>query len=164
MESQCSSCCHLQCMRLNLKRDVSSDISWRWQLNWTGGRDRERVVVPKRRGTRVKCSITSIGLDPRDWQTIIIVSSQWTGRNRCSQHGMKINRLFFTQGFVGQQIDHRGHRGLYYDNWQCTMQPITGFTYSVKSVYKLFCQIPGASAEKPCFNTSSQSKQYFPSL
>ena len=34
-----------------------------------------------------------------DWQTIIIVWSQWTGRDRCSQHGMKINRLFFHTGF-----------------------------------------------------------------
>ena len=40
-----------------------------------------------------------LGLDPRDWQTIIIVWSQRTGGNRCSQHGMKINRLFFTQGY-----------------------------------------------------------------
>ena len=33
----------------------------------------------------------------RDWQTIIIVWSQWTGRNPCSKHGMKINRLFFSR-------------------------------------------------------------------
>ena len=25
--------------------------------------------------------------------------------SRCGKHGVKINRLFFTQGFVGQQID-----------------------------------------------------------
>ena len=71
---------------------------------WAGWTDRQREVVPKRWGTRLKSYSTSIGLDPRDWQ-IIIVWSQWTGRNQCSQHGMKINRLFFTQGFVGQQID-----------------------------------------------------------
>ena len=64
---------------------------------------------------RVKSSSTSIGLDPRDWQTIIIVWSQWTGRNRCSQHGMKINRLFFTQGFVGQQTDLKKYSKPY---WQ----------------------------------------------
>ena len=62
--------------------------------NWTAWTDRQHQVVPKRRGTRVKSSSTSIGLDSRDWQTIFIVWSQWTGRNRCSQHGMKINRLF----------------------------------------------------------------------
>ena len=67
--------------------------------------DRQRQVVPKRRGTRVKSCCTSIGLDPRDWQTIIVVWSQWTGRSRCGKHGVKINRLFFTQGFLGQQID-----------------------------------------------------------
>ena len=27
------------------------------------------------------------------------------GRSRCGKHGMKINRLFFMQGIVGQQID-----------------------------------------------------------
>ena len=62
--------------------------------NWTCWTDRQRQVVPKRRGTRVKSSSTSIGLDPRDWQTNIIVWSQWTGRNRCGKHGVKINRLF----------------------------------------------------------------------
>ena len=72
--------------------------------NWNGWTDRQRQNVPKRRGTRVRSSCTSIDLDPRDWHTIIIVWSQWTGRNRCGQHGGKINRLFFTQGFVGQQI------------------------------------------------------------
>ena len=72
--------------------------------NWNGWTDRQWEVVPKRRGTRVKSSGTSIGLDPRDWQTIIIVWSQWMGWKWCSKHGVKINRLFFTQGFVGQQI------------------------------------------------------------
>ena len=65
--------------------------------NWTAWTDRQREVVPKRRGTRVKSSSTSIALDSRDWQTNIIVWSQWTGRNLCGKHGMKINRLFFTQ-------------------------------------------------------------------
>ena len=58
-------------------------------------------LFQKRQGTRVKSSSTSIGLDPRDWQTIIVVWSQWTGRNRCGKHGVKINELFFTWGFVG---------------------------------------------------------------
>ena len=73
--------------------------------NWNGLTDKQREVVPKRRGARVKSSCTSIGLDPRDWQTIIVVWSQWMGRKRCGKHEVKINRLFFTQGFVGQQID-----------------------------------------------------------
>ena len=54
----------------------------------------------QRDGVRVKSSYTSIGLDPRDWQTIIIVWSQWTGRKRCGKHGVKVNRLIFTQGFL----------------------------------------------------------------
>ena len=37
------------------------------------------------------------------------------GRNRCSQHGMKINRLFFTQDFAGQEIDLKKYSKLY---WQ----------------------------------------------
>ena len=90
--------------------------------NWTGWMDRQREVVPKRRGTRVISSCTSIGLDPRDWQTIIIVWPQWTGRNRCSQHGMKINRLFFTQGFVDQQIDLKKYSKLYWKPMKRTKQ------------------------------------------
>ena len=90
--------------------------------NWTGWTDRQRQVVSKRRGTRVKRSSTNIGLDPRDWQTIIIVWSQWTGRNRCSQHGMKINRLFFTQGFVGQQIDLKKYSKPYWQPMKRTKQ------------------------------------------
>ena len=83
--------------------------------NWTGWTDRQWEVIRKRRGTRVKSSSTSIGLYPRDWQSVIVVWSQWTGRNRCSQHGMKISRLFFTQGFVGQQIDLKQYSKPY---WQ----------------------------------------------
>ena len=44
--------------------------------NCTGWTDRQREVVPKGWGTRVKSSSTSIGLDPWDWQTIIIVWTQ----------------------------------------------------------------------------------------
>ena len=43
-------------------------------------------------------SVLSLGTSNSVW-------SHWTGRNRCGKHGVKINRLFFTQGFVGQQID-----------------------------------------------------------
>ena len=86
--------------------------------NWNGWTDRQREVVPKRRDTRVKGSSTSIGFDPRDWQTIIVVWSQWTGRNRCGKDGMKINRLFFTQGFVGQQIDLKSILNLTGNQWR----------------------------------------------
>ena len=90
--------------------------------NWAGWTDRQQEVVPKRRGTRVKSSSTSIGLDPREWQTIIIVWSQWTGRNRCSKHGVKINRLFFTQGFAGQQIDLKKYSKPYWQPMKRTKQ------------------------------------------
>ena len=42
--------------------------------NWTGWTDRQWEIVPKRWGTRVKSSSTSIDLDPRDWQTIINIA------------------------------------------------------------------------------------------
>ena len=41
--------------------------------NWTGWTNRQWEAVPKRWGTRVKSSSTSIGLDHRDWQAIIVV-------------------------------------------------------------------------------------------
>ena len=59
----------------------------------------------KETGTRVKALAPVLVLTLGTDKTIIIVWSQWTGRNRCGKHGVKINRLFFTQGFVGQQID-----------------------------------------------------------
>ena len=89
---------------------------------WNGWTDRQREVVPKIRGTRVKRSSTSIGLDPRDWQTIIIVWSQWTGRNRCGKHRVKINRLFFTQGFVSQQIYLKQYSKPYWQPMKGTKQ------------------------------------------
>ena len=95
--------------------------------NWAGWTDRQRQVVPKRWGTKVKSSSTCIGLDPRDWQTVIIVWSQWTGRNRCGKHGVKINRLFFPQGFEGQQIDLKQYSTPY---WQ-PMVTITNGNYKV---------------------------------
>ena len=87
--------------------------------NWNGWTDRQQQVVPKRRGTTVKSSCTGIGLDPRDWQTIIVAWSQWMRRKWCGKHGVKINRLFFTQGFVGQQIDLKQYSKPYW-------QPIIG--------------------------------------
>ena len=55
--------------------------------NWTGWTERQRKVVPKRRGIRVKSSSTSIGLDPRDWQTIIIVWS--SGNSAAALNGLQ---------------------------------------------------------------------------
>ena len=73
--------------------------------HWNGWMDRQQEVVPKRQSTRVKSSCTCVGLDPRDWRTIILVWSQWMGWEWWGEHGVKINRLFFTQGFVGQSMD-----------------------------------------------------------
>ena len=84
--------------------------------------DRRRQVVPKRRDTTVKSSCTSIGLDPRDWQTIIIVWSLWTTMNRCGKHGVKINSLFFMQGFVGRQIDLKKYSKLHWQPMKGTKQ------------------------------------------
>ena len=65
--------------------------------NWNGCTDRQRQVVLKRWGTRVKSSCASVGLDPRDRQTYSFVWSQWTGWEWCSKHGVRINRLFTNQ-------------------------------------------------------------------
>ena len=37
--------------------------------NWNCWTDRQREFVPRRRGTKVKCSCNCVGLDPGDWQT-----------------------------------------------------------------------------------------------
>ena len=83
--------------------------------NWKGRTDRQREVVSKRWGTTVKSCCTCLGLDPRDWHTIIIVWSKWTGWKWCGRHGVEINRLFFMQGFAGQQSDLEQYSKLY---WQ----------------------------------------------
>ena len=57
--------------------------------NWIGWMDRQWEVVPKRWGTRVKSSRTCVALDPRDWQTIIVVWSQRRGWKWCGKHGVK---------------------------------------------------------------------------
>ena len=49
--------------------------------NWNGWKDRHQQVVPKRWGTRVETSCTTVGLDPRDWQTNSFASSQWISLN-----------------------------------------------------------------------------------
>ena len=74
-------------------------------INWNGWMDRQWHIVPKRRGTRVKCSSTWIGLDSGDRQTNSPVWSLRMGREWCSKHGVKIDRLFFMNSFVGQQTD-----------------------------------------------------------
>ena len=72
--------------------------------NWNGWTDRQREVVPKRWGTRVKGSCTCVGLDARNWRTIIVVWFQWMGWKWCCKHGVKINRLFFMQRVVNKLI------------------------------------------------------------
>ena len=128
--------------------------------NWNGWMERQWEVVPKRQGTRVKSSCTSIGLYPRDWQTIInqsnfysanipskarlsgtkiiiVVWCQWTGRKRCGKHGVKINRLFFTQGFVGQQIDLKQHSKPYWQPMKGTKQ------WKTASIWRRLCHHAG---------------------
>ena len=54
--------------------------------------------------------------------TAIVVWSQWTGWKWCGKHGVKINRLFFTQGFVGQQIDLKQYSRPYWQPMKGTKQ------------------------------------------
>ena len=72
---------------------------------WNGWLDTQQQVVATRRATRVKWSCTCVGLDPRNWQTIIVIWSQWTGLEWCSKHGEEINMMFFTKHFGGRQTD-----------------------------------------------------------
>ena len=62
--------------------------------------------------------VLTLGTD----KTIIIVWSQWTGRNWCGKHGVKINWLFFTQGFVGQQVDFKKYSIPYWHPMKGTKQ------------------------------------------
>ena len=73
--------------------------------NWNGWMGRQREVVQKRQGTRVKSSCACVGLVPRDRQTNSLVWSQWTEWEWCGKHGVKINRLVFMKRLVGQQTD-----------------------------------------------------------
>ena len=115
--------------------------------NWNGWTDRQWQVVPKRRGTKVKSSCTCVGLDPRDWHTIIVVWSQWMEWKWCGKHGVKINRLFFTQGFVGQQIDLTQYSKPYW-------QPMKGMKqWKIASKWRRLCHQVGQSilnTLKPC--------------
>ena len=54
---------------------------------------------------RVKSPCTCVGLYRKDQQTNTFVWSQCMGWESFSKHGVKINRLFFMKGFVGQQTD-----------------------------------------------------------
>ena len=44
------------------------------------------------------------------------------GRNRCGKHGVKINRLFLVQCFVGQQIDLKKYSKPYWQPMKGTKQ------------------------------------------
>ena len=125
------------------------DLKWKGQVKemylemfFEGWMDRQQQVVSKRRGKRVKSSCTCDFLDPRDWQTIIFVRSQWAGWEWCGNHGVKINRQFFTQGFVGQQID-LGHYSKPY------RQPLKGTEqWNTSSKQRRFChQVDSEHAE-----------------
>ena len=107
--------------------------------NWNGWTDRQRQVVPRKWGTRMISSCTRVGLDPRDWQTIIVVRSQWTGWKRCSKQGVKINRLFFTQGFVGQQIGLKQYSKPYWQPMKGTKQ------WKTASKWRRLCHQAGQS-------------------
>ena len=87
--------------------------------NWNGWMDRQREVVPKRWGTRVKSSCACVGLDPSDQQTNSFAWSQWMEWKWCCKHGVKKNRQFFMQNFVGQRTDLEYYSGFYW-------QPIKG--------------------------------------
>ena len=90
--------------------------------NWNGWTDRQRGVVPKRWSTRVKSSCTCDGLDSRDRQTNTFVRSQWMGWEWCGKHRVKINRLFFMQGFVGQHTDPEQFSQPYWQPMKWTKQ------------------------------------------
>ena len=95
----------------------------------------------------MKISSTSIGFDPRHWQTIIIDWSQWTGMNRCSQHRVKINRLFFTQAFVSQQTDFKQYSKTYWKPMKRTKQ------WNTASKWRRLCHQAGQLilyTLKPC--------------
>ena len=82
-----------------------------------------------------------------DWQTIIIVWSQWTGWQWWGKHGVKINRLFFMQGFVGQQTDLKQYSKRYW-------QPVKGTKqWKTASKWRRLCHQAGQSilhTLKPC--------------
>ena len=107
--------------------------------NWNGWTDRQWEVVPKRWGTRVKSSCTCVGLDPRDWQTIIIVWSQLTGWKRCDKQTVKINRLLFTQGFIDKQIDFKQYSKPYWHPMKGTKQ------WKAASKWRRLCHQGGQS-------------------
>ena len=107
--------------------------------SWIGWMDRQREDVPRRQGTRVKSSCICVGLDPRDWQIIIVVWSQWMGWKRCSKHGVKIDRLFFTQGLVGQQTALEQYSKPYWQPMKGTKQ------WNTASKWRWLCHQVGAS-------------------
>ena len=107
--------------------------------NWNGWTDRQRDVVLKRQGTRVKSSC--VCLDPRDWQTIIVVWSQLTGWKWCGKHGVKVNRLNLPQGIVGKQTDLEKSAKLYWQPLKRTKQ------WNTASKWRWLCQSYSALIE-----------------
>ena len=115
--------------------------------NWNGWMNRQQEVVPKGSGPREKSSCTCLGLDLRDWHTIIVLWFQWTGWKWCSEHGVKINRLFLKQGFVGQQIDRKQYSKPYWQPMKGTKQ------WNTASKWRRLCHQVGQSflnMLKPC--------------
>ena len=59
------------------------------------------------------------------------------GRNRCGKRGVKINSLFFMQGFVGQQIDLKKYSRPYW-------QPMKGMRqWKTASKWRKLCHQAG---------------------
>ena len=56
---------------------------------------------------------------------LLLLVSQWTGSERCSKHGLKMNRLFFMNRFVGQQTDLEQYSKPYWQPMKGTKQWIT---------------------------------------
>ena len=58
-------------------------------------------------------------------QLYSFVWSQWTGWEWCGKHGVKTNRLFFTQGFVGEQTDVEQYSKPYWQPTKGTKKEVT---------------------------------------
>ena len=74
-------------------------------FSWSGWMDKQLKVVSKRKGMRVTRSGTCIDLDPSNQQSDSLVWSQCVRWEWWGNHWVKINRLFFTKTFLGQQTD-----------------------------------------------------------
>ena len=72
--------------------------------NWNGWMDRQLEVVQRDEAQKWK-ALTRVLILTLGTETSNIVWSQWIGWKWLVNHGVKINRLFFMQGFVGQQTE-----------------------------------------------------------